>query len=257
MSLKLKTEEDIAILREGGKRLARILRMLKDAVKPGVHTDELNVLAEQLIRAGGDTPSLLGYQPQFAKRPYPSTLCVSVNNEVVHGIPSENGRVLKEGDIVGLDLVLTHRDRYVDAAVTVPVGSIDADAQRLIDATKEALTAAIKAARSGARVGDVSNAIEAVALAHGFSPVHELGGHGVGYRVHEEPMVPNVGDPGRGHRLEKNMVLALEPIFNEGTPEVVLQKDGYTYVTEDGKRSAHFEHTIVITDGDAEILTVE
>lgn len=255
--LKVKTDEDIVILREGGKRLARILRTLKAAVQPGVRTGDLNLLAEKLIREGGDTPSLLGYQPQFAKRPYPSTLCVSVNNEVVHGIPSENDRELRAGDIVGLDLVLTHRDRFVDAAITVPVGEIDAQAQKLISATQEALTVAIKTARPGVRIGDVSSAIEEVALKYGFSPVHELGGHGVGYRVHEEPMVPNVGDPGTGHRLEKNMVLALEPIINEGTPEVVLQEDGYTYVTEDGKRSAHFEHTIVITDGDAEILTVE
>lgn len=257
MSLKVKTDEDIVILREGGKRLAQILRTLKGAVKPGIHTRDLNELAEKLIREGGDTPSLLGYQPLFAKRPYPATLCVSVNDEVVHGIPSENNRELMEGDIVGLDLVLTHGDLFVDAAVTVPVGKIDADAQRLIDATQAALKAAIQAAISKNRVGDVSSAIEETAVSHGFAPVHELGGHGVGYKVHEEPMVPNVGDPGTGHRLEKNMVLAIEPIINEGSPDVVLQKDGYTYKTADGKRSAHFEHTIVITDGAAEILTVE
>jgi methionyl aminopeptidase len=257
MALPVKTDEDVVILREGGRRLARILRQLSEMVCPGVHTTELNARAEEMIREGGDTPSLLGYHPSFAQRPYPATLCVSVNDEVVHGIPTENDRELLEGDIISLDLVLTHKGRVVDAAVTLPVGSIDEQAKTLIDATQEALKAGIKSARSSNTVGDVSASIEEVARRYGFGPVHELGGHGVGFHVHEEPMVPNVGTRGKGVKLKKNMVLALEPIINEGSGDVVLAKDGYTYHTADGMRSAHFEHTIVITDGDAKILTIE
>jgi methionyl aminopeptidase len=257
MSLKVKTDEEIIILREGGKRLARILRTVGEAVRPGINTKDLNALAQKLIEEGGDVPSLVGYQPRFAKRPYPAALCVSINDEVVHGIPNENEQILKEGDIVGLDLVLTHKNLLVDAAITVPVGKIDEAGARLIRATKVALDAAISAARAENRIGDISHAIEETAVSSGFAPVYELGGHGVGYAVHEEPMVPNVGERGKGHKLLKNMVLAIEPILSEGEPDVELEKDGYTYKTVDGKRSAHFEHTIVITDGSAEVLTVE
>lgn len=253
--IKLKTAEDIQLLREGGRRLARVLREVSAAVRPGVETHELNELAERLIRAGGDEPSFLGYRPTFASRPFPAAICISVNDEIVHGIPTENNRTLQEGDIVGLDCGLTHRGRIVDAAVTVGVGSIDEAAQELLAATKHALLAGVHAAKPGKRIGDISDAIETVGRKADYGIVYELGGHGVGYHVHEDPMVPNVGDPGTGPKLEENLVLALEPMFNEGTEDVVLAPDGYTYRTADGKRSAHFEHTIVITKKGAEILT--
>jgi len=254
---KLKTETEIQILREGGKRLARVLRRAGAEVKPGVDTKAINELVLNFIAEEGGEPSLVGYQPTFAQRPYPAAVCVSVNDEVVHGIPTENSRVLKEGDIVGLDIVMTYKGLMVDTAATFPVGKIDADAQKLIDATREALREGVKAAHVGKRTGDIAHAIESVAIKYSLSPVYELGGHGVGHHVHEEPMVPNVGDPGTGPRLEEGMVIALEPIFNEGAPEVELERDGYTYRTADGKRSAHFEHTIVITKKGPEILTVE
>lgn len=255
--VRSKTAEEIRILKEGGQRLAHILRELGQAVIPGVETTALNELAILLIKTEGGGPSLLGYHPTFAKRPYPAALCVSINDEVVHGIPNENNRMLHEGDIVGLDIVMTYQGLIIDTAATFPVGKIDTGAERLIDTTRKALYAGIAASRAGARLGDVGNAIETVGRKGGFGVVYELGGHGVGYHVHEEPMVPNFGNPGTGMKLEENMVLALEPMFNEGKPEVELQKDGYTYKTVDGKRSAHFEHTIVVTEKGGDILTQE
>lgn len=250
-----KTNEEIEILREGGKRLARILAAISAHVRPGVRTDELDTLARKLIEEGGDTPSLLGYHPSFAARPYPSTMCISVNDEVVHGIPSENPIELKEGDIVGFDLVMQHKGLHTDMAVTVPVGEVDETAQKLIAVTREALARGILAARAGNHIGDIAHAIESYAHEHGFSVVEDLGGHGVGRAVHEEPHVPNFGRPGTGPELISGMVLALEPMLNEGTKEVTLDDDGYTFRTADGKRSTHFEHTILITEGDAEIIT--
>ncbi len=254
------SEKDIPVLREAGTRLARVLKAVSKEVAPGVETKSLNEFAERLIREGGDTPSLVGYTPKGAKRPYPATLCVSVNDEVVHGIPNENSRVLEEGDIVGLDCVLTHRGLFVDSAVTVIAGKGDSErykrAKKLLAATEEALMAGIAAARGGAHVGDISAAIEAVGVGHGYGIVYELGGHGVGRAVHETPYIPNVGDAGKGERLLSGMVIAVEPMFTEGTSRVKLLPDGYTFVTKDGSRAAHFEHTILITEGAAEILTV-
>lgn len=253
--ITIKTSEEIEILREGGKRLARILRIVGKSVAPGISTKELNDTAEKLIRKKGDTPAFLKYTPEGAARPYPATLCVSINDEIVHGIPNENPQTLKEGDIVGLDLGLIHKGLVVDAAVTVPVGKIDNAVQKLIDATKKALIAGIKVSQAGNTIGDIGNAIEQIGLENGYGIVSELGGHGVGYKVHEEPHVPNFGNKGTGPELNSGMVLALEPMFNEGTGDVVLASDGYTFKTADGKRSAHFEHTIVITEGEPEILT--
>ena len=251
----LKTGEEIIVLRAAGKRLAHILRELSRAVRPGVSTKELDLIAEQLIREGGDVPAFLNYQPYGADFPYPATLCISVNDEVVHGLPKQD-RQLEEGDIVGLDLGLIRNGLVVDSAVTVSVGKTDAIADTLMNATKQGLSAGIKAAVAGKRIGDIGHAIESVAKKNKFVVVEELGGHGVGHKVHEEPYIPNYGTPGKGQLLKPGMVLALEPIFNEGSPEVFLDKDGYTYKTKDGKRSAHFEHTILITEGDPEILTI-
>lgn len=250
-----KTPEDIKKLREGGKHLATVLAALKDAVKVGVKTSDLNALAEKMVREMGDKPAFLNYKPQGAKRPYPASLCVSVNDEIVHGIPTENNRVLAEGDIVSLDMGLTYEGMVVDSAITVPVGKIDAKVKKLLAATEEALFAGIKVARGGMYIGDIGVAVEAVAGRNHFSIADELSGHGVGYDVHEDPFVPNFGMPGQGPLLKPGMVIAIEPMFNEGGSEIRYGGDGWTIKTKDGSRSAHFEHTILITEGAPEILT--
>ncbi len=244
-----------AKLREGGRRLALILQKTAAAVRPGINTDQLNTLCEGLVREGGDMPVLIGYTPHGAKRPYPATVCISVNEEVVHGIPNENPRTINEGDLVSLDCVMSHQGLYVDAAITLFAGKGDPEGQALMDATHEALMAGIAAARAGNRIGDISAAIEKVGVDKGYGIVYELGGHGVGKSVHEAPYIPNVGDAGTGELLFKGMVLAIEPMFTLGTPKVKLMPDGYTFVTRDGSRSAHFEHTILITSAEPEILT--
>lgn len=249
------SEKEIPLLREGGKRLGRVLRQVAKAVVPGVSTGELDALAERLIREGGDIPSLIGYTPRGAARPYPATICVSINDEVVHGIPNENPRIISAGDIVGLDCVIAHEGVLVDSALTVIAGKGDKQAKALLKATEEALAAGIRAAKAGGFIGDISAAIEEVGVARGYGIVFELGGHGVGNAVHEEPYVPNVGDAGTGALLLPGLVIAIEPMFTEGTPRVELLKDGYTFVTRDGSRSAHFEHTILITEKGPEILT--
>jgi len=248
-------ESEINILREGGKRLAFILNEVAKNVVSGAKISDLNEYAEQLIKEGGDKPAFLHYKPEGAKFPYPASLCVSVNEEVVHGISSNNDRILKEGDIVGIDLGLIHNGLVTDMAMTVGVGEIDKEAKRLIETTKQSLYEAIKAARDGNKTGDIGFAIENFVKSSGFGIIDELGGHGVGKHVHEEPFISNVGKKGQGTKLKKGMVLALEPMLNEGSKKVYLDKDGYTFKTKDGKRSAHFEHTILVTDGDPEILT--
>jgi methionyl aminopeptidase len=253
--IKLKTKEDIAILREGGKRHALILRELASMVRPGLHVQELEDRARELIAAGGDSAAFLDYKPYGADRPYPAALCVSVNDEVVHGIPNESDKIFKEGDIVSLDLGLIHKKLITDAAITVPVGKIAPELEALLAATKEALMAGIKAAKGGKKIGDISSAIERVGQSGKYGVVEELSGHGVGYHVHEDPYVPNYGEPGKGIALKPGMVLAIEPMFNLGTRNVKLDSDGYTYRTADGKPSAHFEHTVVITKSGADILT--
>ncbi|MEK7645159.1 MAG: type I methionyl aminopeptidase [Patescibacteria group bacterium] len=265
----IKTAADIVLLREAGKRHARILRIAAEMTKPGVETraidDRIYMLITQgdpkLGVPGGDQPSLLNFQPDFADRPFPASSCISVNEEVVHGIPNENNRVLKVGDIVSIDFGLLHKGVYTDAAVTVPV--VDAEGtgispavQKLLDATKEALVAGIKVAKGGARVGDIGYAIEQVCKKHKLGLVEELCGHGVGNAAHEEPYVPNFGKRGDGMLLKPGMVLAIEPMFNLGTANIVLMPDGYTFRTADMKPSAHFEHTVLIREGDAEVLTV-
>lgn len=253
--ITIKSDEEIEVLREGGKRLAFILQEVAKAVKPGVSTAELNELADSLAMERGDIPSTLNYKPHGAKRAYPASICVSVDDEIVHGIPNENPRILKEGEIVSLDMCLTHGGLVTDSAITVAVGKIDSAAQKLIDVTKEALFAGIKTVKGGGHIGDIGYAIERVAKANGFSIVEDLCGHGVGYSVHEDPYVPNYGERGRGDKLRPGMIIAIEPMLNEGKKEIFIAKDGYTFKTKDGSRSAHFEHTIVVTKKGAEILT--
>ncbi|MFA5996405.1 MAG: type I methionyl aminopeptidase [Candidatus Paceibacterota bacterium] len=251
----IRNDTERANLIEGGKRLAAVLAALRAKVAPGVTTEELDDLAEQMIRDGGDEPCFLGYTPEGGNRPYPATLCVSINDEVVHGIPNESVKTLKEGDIVGLDLGLTHNGIIVDAAITVPVGAVNEETKKLLRVTEEALAAGIGAAIPGNHVGDISHAIQEVIERSGFKVVKELGGHGVGDVVHEDPFIPNYGRKGEGELLEEGMVLALEPISTAGKAAVMLAPDGYTFRTKDGSRSAHFEHTILLEKQGARIIT--
>lgn len=256
MSITIKTPEDIEILRESGRRLARVMDTVSRAVAPGMSTEVFDRMFDELIRNGGDTPALLNYTPQGARRPFPASVCVSVNTEVVHGIPNENPRVLKEGDLISFDCCLEHRGMITDMALTVGVGDVDANAERLMRATKEGLRRGIASAKARRHLGDIGAAIDAVARKYGYGNVRDFGGHGVGYAVHEEPHVMNMGKPGTGAELVPGMVLALEPMFTEGEGRVTVMPDGYTVVTKDDSRSAHFEHTILITEDKPEILTV-
>ena len=253
--MTITNDTERANLIEAGKRLAVVLEALRAKVAPGVAAEELDDVAERLIRDGGDEPCFLGYTPEGARRPYPATLCVSINDEVVHGIPNESVKILKEGDIVGLDLGLTHKGVIVDAAITVPVGEVSEEVKKLLAATERALAAGIAQAIPGNHMGDISHAIQKEIEGAGFRVVKELGGHGVGDMVHEEPFIPNFGRAGDGELLSEGMVLALEPISNAGKAAVILAPDGYTYRTKDGSRSAHFEHTILIEKGGARIIT--
>lgn len=250
--IKLKTGKDLENLRESCKRLALIIGELKKIVKPGMTTKEIDDFVYKKTIEGGDKPSFLNYQPFGADFPYPGSICVSVNEEVVHGIPSD--RILKDGDIVGLDGGLVHNGMYSDMAVTIPVGEINDENKKLLEVTNQALYSGIKACRAGNYVNDISKAIEK-SVPKKYGVVKILCGHGVGFQAHEEPNVPNFDDGVRGPKLVAGMVLALEPMINLGTDEVYLADDGYTFITKDHKRSAHFEHSILITDGDPEILT--
>jgi len=253
MSVIIKTPEEIEIIREGGKILAKILLKASKMVKPGISTYDLDQYVYKLIKEGGDTPAFLNYKPEGAPSAFPASLCVSVNNEIVHGIPNRN-KILKEGDIVSLDLGIKHKGLFTDHAVTVPVGKICAKDKKLLEATKKSLEIGIWAARGGATVGDIGFAIESFVY-HRYGIVRELAGHGVGKKIHEDPYVPNYGKAGKGQKLIPGMIIAIEPMLNTGRDGIVSAADGWCIKTSDGSRSAHFEHTILITDGDAEILT--
>jgi methionyl aminopeptidase len=264
--IKYKTEEEIAIMREGGKIHARVLKEVAKRVKPGVKTDALNAYAEQLIDEAGCTASFLGYQPYDAKRPFPAALCVSINEEIVHGIPNEGGpasaqgyggqgRILFEGDVVSLDLGLTFNNLITDASITVPVGKITKEAQMLIQATKEALDRAIKAMKFRGHIGDIGDAIMQVAMKYDLGVIEGLSGHGVGYSVHEEPFVPNKAKRGEGPELKEGLVIAIEPMFSLGSRDIKRLSNGYTFITRDKSLSAHFEHTVAMTKNGIEVLT--
>lgn len=244
----LKTPDEIEIMARAAKLVAETLQVLKREVRPGITTDDLDKIAEDSIRSGGGVPAFKGY------RNYPKTLCASVNEEVVHGIPSK--RELKEGEIIGLDLGAIIDGFYGDSAMTLPVGRIPPRVAELLRVTEEALAAGIAQARVGNRLSDVSHAIQRHAEAAGFSVVTEFVGHGIGRQLHEDPQVPNYGKPGSGPRLQVGMVLALEPMVNMGKSGVRILDDAWTAVTKDGSLSAHFEHTIAIqASGPPRILT--
>jgi len=243
-----KTPEQIDRMRKAGRLVGHTLSTLVEAVRPGATLLELDAQAERVIRAGGGIPSFLGYHG------FPATLCLSPNDWIVHGIP--NGYVLQEGDILSIDCGAIVEGWHGDAAVTVPVGQVDDAARRLIETTERAMWAGIVQVRAGNRLSDIGHAVEKVAAAPGYGVVREYVGHGIGTRMHEEPQVPNYGRPGRGLRLEAGLVLAIEPMVNEGGPSSRVLDDGWTVVTLDGSRSAHFEHTVAITPEGPEVLTL-
>jgi len=249
--IELKSPDEIEKMSRASRVVAEVLDALRHLVKPGVTTVELDRFAEKFILDRGGVPAFKGYQVR--DQVFHHTLCVSVNEAVVHGIPS--GRVLKEGDIVGLDVGVVLDGYYGDAAITVPVGAITEDARRLLQVTEESLHMGIAQAVVGNRISDISHAVQSHAEAAKFSIVTDFVGHGIGRKLHEEPQVPNYGEPGKGPRLKPGMTLAIEPMVNMGRPETAHLSDGWTAVTQDGSLSAHFEHTIVITDDGPKILT--
>jgi methionyl aminopeptidase len=260
--IKLKTKEEINTLKVGGQKLAHIVEEIAQQLKPGIKTDDLDKIAEKLFELHGGKPAFKDYTPVGADRPYPASICVSVNNEIVHGIPNEDPKVLKVGDIVTIDAGLIYDGLYTDHARTFIVKSddeqdnnISKDIKRLLVKTEEALYAGIKAAKVGGNIGDIGEAISKVARENNLTVIKDLTGHGVGYGVHEDPFVPNDGEKGKGDVIEEGLVIAIEPMFSLGSPYIKTADDGYTYLTEDDSLSAQFEHTIVATENGPIILT--
>ena len=253
MGIEIKSEKEIANMRQAGKIVADVLRILSERIKPGMKTKELDIIAENEVKKRGAVPSFKGYHG------FPATICVSVNDEIVHGIPGD--RVLKEGDIVSLDFGVIYNGLQGDAAVTVPVGKINPTAKSLIETTRGALESGIAAACDGARLGDISAAIQNYAESRGYAVVREYTGHGIGRQMHEDPQIPNCTDapyglkPGTGPVLKKGMTLALEPMLNTGGWQTRVAGDRWTVLTADGSLSAHFEHTIVVDNTKPEVLT--
>ncbi|HEC94274.1 MAG TPA: type I methionyl aminopeptidase [Candidatus Kaiserbacteria bacterium] len=241
---------------EGGKRLGIILDEIAERALPGISTAQLDEFTEARIREDGDIPSFLRYVPEGMSKPFPASICISVNDGVVHGIPNEHPRILQHGDVVSFDLGLTHEGIVVDSAFTISIGIPNKTTRALMERTASALEAGIVAAQPGARVGDISHAIESAIKGSGFSMAASiLGGHGVGAHVHEEPFIANVGRAGTGELLEDGVVLALEPIVNKGKSNILLDQNEYTYHTKDGALSVHFEHTILVEEGGPLVVT--
>lgn len=249
--IEIKSRSEVESMRRASGIVAEILVELVEMVRPGLTTAALDAAAEARIARLGAKPAFKNYR--VGDSIFPAVLCTSVNEEIVHGIPS--GRTLAEGDIIGLDFGVIYEGYYADSAVTVPVGRIDPRSERLIATTRRCLDAAIEQLRPGRRIGDVGAAVQAIAEAEGYGVVRDFVGHGIGRALHEDPQVPNFGIAGRGRSLKPGMVLAVEPMINEGTPAVRVLADGWTAVTADGKRSAHFEHTVAITEDGPWVLT--
>ncbi|HQF84060.1 MAG TPA: type I methionyl aminopeptidase [Smithellaceae bacterium] len=243
----LKQPDEIAIARASNRIVAEVLSVLREKVKPGVTTLELDQIAERTAEKRGAMPAFKGY------RGYPYALCASINEEVVHGMPSK--RVLMEGDIIGLDFGVYYQGFYGDSAITLPVGRVNAGAARLMEVTEKSLYEAIRQTSAGNRLGDISAAVQTTVEAAGFSVVRDFVGHGIGRQMHEDPQIPNFGKKGRGIELKAGMIFAIEPMVNEGDYRVKILADGWTVVTEDGSLSAHFEHSVAITDNGPEILS--
>lgn len=249
----LKSREEIDHMRAASLIVAEVLGAVEAKVRPGVCTEELDTLAEDLTRKRGAKTAFKGYV--VGGRTFPASICISINDEVVHGIPSTR-RVLRDGDIVGLDFGVSYEGYFGDAARTVPVGTVAPEAKRLMDVTRSALAAGIDAIRPGGYVGDISGAIQDVAEGAGYSLVREFVGHGIGRKLHEDPQVPNYRTGARGARLTEGLVLAIEPMVNAGRPEVYVKDDGWTAATRDGRLSAHFEHSVAVTADGPYILTL-
>ncbi len=253
-----KTQEEIDILREGGRRLARHLRILSAMVAPGVTGSALEDKAREMVRADGDLLAFLGHTERKRDVPYPSGLCLSVNDVIVHSPASENGVVIRDGDIVCLDFGIKHKGLYTDHAVSVIAGlKRNPHDEELVHGTYEALAAGIREACVGNTTGDIGYAVQKVAEKYNFGYPKNLSGHGVGIKVHEEPHVPNFGEPGKGVKLQEGLVIAIEPMMTLGGGELFVDDDGHSYRTRDGSRAAHAEHTILVTKNGPEILTKE
>ena len=244
----LKSAREIALMRRAGHILAGVVERLRGFVRPGMSTLDIDEDVEAFIHREGAAPAFKGY------RGFPATVCVSINEEVVHGIPSPRRRI-HEGDIVGLDLGCIVEGYYADCAFTLPIGAVPANVQKLLDVTRESLDRGIQECQPGRRLSDVSHAVQSHVEAHGFAVVRAFVGHGIGRALHEEPQIPNFGDPGRGPQLRAGMVLAIEPMVTMGSWEVKVLDDGWTAVTQDGSLAAHFEHTVAVTDNGPEVLT--
>ncbi len=246
-TISIKSENELQILREAGKILAEVIQELKSSLKPGMTTQEVDAFAEELIAQKKVIPAFKGY------RGFPGCVCMSVNEEVVHGIPGK--RVLFEGDIVSMDVGIIYNEYYSDTAVTVGIGKIDDELARLLEVTQESLSLGIKKARPNNRLSDISHAIQTTIESNGFSVVRDFVGHGIGKKLHEDPEIPNFGESNKGPVLKAGMVFAIEPMVNLGSWKTKIHSDGWTVVTQDEKPSAHFEHTIAITSNGPEILT--
>lgn len=246
--VKIRTDREIELIAQSNKIVSETLDMLGENIKPGIGTNELDVMAENFIISKGGRPAFKGYMG------FPATLCVSIDDEVVHGIP--NGQVLKEGQIVSVDCGVEKNGYYGDSARTFAVGNIDSKKEDLMNVTRESLMKGIEAAKEGNYVSDIGYAVQSYVEARGYSVVRDLVGHGIGTELHEEPQVPNYGVPKRGHRLQAGMCIAIEPMINAGKKEIITDSDGWTVRTKDGKPSAHFEHTVAITKNGARILSV-
>ncbi|MBU3969117.1 type I methionyl aminopeptidase [Patescibacteria group bacterium] len=250
----IKNSEELEILREGGKRLAFVVSELVKKTKVGISTIELDKLAHVLMKKQGGKPAFLNYKTEKESKPYPASVCISIDEDIVHCVPTKE-KIIKDGDIVSIDLGFEYKKFITDMAYTVGVGKVDKTGKKLIKTTKTALLSGIKEAKAGNHIGDIGFVIEKIAQKNNFSVFQELVGHGVGQKLHEDPLIPNFGKKGMGEELKEGMVLAIEPMIGEGGGDIISGQDGFTYRTKDGKRSAHFEHTIVITKNGPEILT--
>lgn len=248
----IKTEKEIAAMRRGGKILAGIMNEIGRAIVPGKNTLELDKLAEKLVFNNGGYPAFKGQGEK--KNPYPAVICVSINNEIVHGLPSDK-RIIREGDIVKIDIGLKYENMITDMARTYEIGAVTPAAHKLVKATREALNESIKKIKAGARLSEYSQAVESYVRSFGFSVIRDLVGHGVGRELHEDPQVPNYKSSGKDIILKEGMTLALEPMINEGTDKIKILPDDWTFATRDGKLSAHFEDTVLVKKGGCEVLT--
>ena len=254
----VRSKKEIDILREGGKRLARHIRNLSEMVVPGVTSAELEAKAREMVAQDGDELAFFGYKGKKDTEGFPSGLCVSVNDVIVHSPAGQNGSVIKEGDVICLDFGIRHKNLFTDHAVTVIAGEAkSSEDEKLVRGTKEALAAGIAQAKVGNTTGDIGHAVEKIAEKYGFGFPRNLSGHGVGTQVHEEPHVPNFGEPGKGEKLSEGLVIAIEPMMTLGSGELYVDKDGHSYRSKDGSRTAHFEHTVLVTKNGPEILTKE